>query len=188
MIEAFARALEQFPSALLILAPRHPERFGEVADLLRSGGIPFCRRSEAQFLPDNIAGTVILLDSVGELAAAYDLADVAFVGGSLVPKGGHNILEPAYFGKPIIVGAHNENFRDIVALFRRAGAVVEADRNSFAADLVALLNDPNRRAELGRRAAALIRSQQGATEHTFQALTPLLASSPAELAVERGAR
>ena len=106
----------------------------------------------------------------------------------MVPKGGHNILEPAYFGKPIIVGAHNENFRDIVALFRRAGAVVEADRNSFAADLVALLNDPNRRAELGRRAAALIRSQQGATERTIRALTPLLASSPAELAVERGAR
>ena len=136
---------------------------------------------------ENLAGAILLLDSVGELAATYELADVAFVGGSLVARGGHNILEPGYFGKPIIVGPHTENFRDIAGLFRRAEAVVETDRTSFAAELVALLNDPNRRSDLGGRAAALTRSQQGATERTVEALALLLAQSQTELAVE-GAR
>jgi 3-deoxy-D-manno-octulosonic-acid transferase len=130
---------------------------------------------------------VILLDSVGELAAVYALADVAFVGGSLVARGGHNILEPAYFGKAIIVGPHNENFRDIVGLFRRAGALVEADQTSFATDLVALCESPERRAELGGRAAALVRSQQGATDRTLEMLSQLFASH-AELAIKGGAR
>ena len=105
----------------MILAPRRPERFNEVAQLLEQLGIRFWRRS--LWSGDAIAGGVLLVDTIGELASLYALADVAFVGGSLVPRGGHNIIEPAQYGVPILVGNHTENFRDIVGLFQSQDAV-----------------------------------------------------------------
>ena len=105
----------------MLLAPRHPERFDSVAALLEQKHIRYVRRSQGSVA--GIAGSVLLLDTIGELSALYALADVAFVGGSLVPRGGHNILEPARYGAAIVVGEHTENFRDIVELFRRQNAV-----------------------------------------------------------------
>ena len=99
----------------MILAPRHPERFAEVATLVEGLGFRMLRRSLWSGEP--FAGSVFLLDSIGELATVYSLATIAFVGGSLVPRGGHNILEPALYGVPIVTGNHYENFRDVVNFF-----------------------------------------------------------------------
>jgi 3-deoxy-D-manno-octulosonic-acid transferase len=159
----------------MILAPRRPERFEEVAQLLKHLGIRFWRRS--LWSGDPIAGGVFLGDSIGELASLYELADVAFVGGSLVPRGGHNIIEPAQHGVPIMVGNHTENFRDIVGLFQSQDAVRVAGPAEFPLVLMHLLSHDAERAELGRRGAETLRSQMGATRRTVQALEKLLESS-----------
>jgi 3-deoxy-D-manno-octulosonic-acid transferase len=156
----------------LLLAPRRPERFDQVARQLQQLGMRFWRRSLWQ--REAIAGGVLLLDSIGELAALYALADVAFVGGSLVPRGGHNILEPAQWGVPILVGNFTENFRDMVGLFNRAGALRVADRARFSGVLMELLSNHAERAELGRRAEETLRSEMGSTAKTLDALRALL--------------
>jgi 3-deoxy-D-manno-octulosonic-acid transferase len=184
VLAAFGEVLPQHPNALLILAPRHPERFDAVAELARASGLPLWRRSRLE-AEAPLSGGVLLLDSIGELASIYSLATLAFVGGSLVPKGGHNILEPAYFGVPIVVGPHTENFRDIVALFHAADALqVVASPGDLAGVLLALLGDTRGRAALGQRAAELFRAQAGATARTLAALDDLLGSAaPAAEAV-----
>ena len=106
----------------MVLAPRHPERFEAVASLLAASGLRWQRRS-AWDGQQSLSGCVFLLDSIGELASLYQFADLAFVGGSLVPGGGHNVLEAARFGVPILVGPHTENFRDIIRIFQRADAL-----------------------------------------------------------------
>ena len=121
LLQAFQSILASHPRAVMILAPRHPERFAPVAALLESFGIKFSRRSLWSGEP--LTGGVLLLDTIGELSAVYGLADVAFVGGSLVPKGGHNIIEPARHGVAIVVGNHTDNFRDIIWLFQTHDAV-----------------------------------------------------------------
>ncbi len=119
LIEAYRVLRQEFPALWLILAPRHPERFGEAAALLTGAGIPFTRRS-AWHADQSIKMTdALLLDTIGELASVYQLATVAFVGGTLVPTGGHNILEPAMFGKPIVIGPSMENFSEIADRFLR---------------------------------------------------------------------
>jgi 3-deoxy-D-manno-octulosonic-acid transferase len=163
-------ALKEFPSALLILAPRHPERFGEVADMVRRHAVDLIRRSQWNGGID--AGGVFLLDSIGELASVYALADVATVGGSFAPRGGHNILEPAWFSKPIVIGPHYQNFRDIVEQFRRASAVVVAERPIQAA--AQLLRDSAEAQQLGRRARAVLDANRGATEKTLQLINSQL--------------
>jgi len=159
----------------MILAPRHPERFAQVAELLEQLGVRFWRRS--LWSGDTIAGGVLLIDTIGELASLYALGDVAFVGGSLVPRGGHNIVEPAQHGVPIIVGNHTENFRDIVGLFQSRDAVRVAGPADFPLVLMELLSNEPERAALGRRAAETLRTQTGATQRTLQALEKLLESS-----------
>ena len=121
LLSAFRTIMANHPRAVLILAPRHPERFAEVAELVEKLGFRMLRRSLWSGEP--LAGGVFLVDSIGELAALYSLATVAFVGGSLVPRGGHNILEPAFCGVPIVTGNHYENFRDMVNFFARRNAV-----------------------------------------------------------------
>lgn len=121
LFAAFENVLMAHPNAVMILAPRHPERFAEVAQLLEQLKMRFWRRSSWD--GEAITGGVLLVDSIGELAALYALSDVAFVGGSLVPRGGHNIIEPAQHGVPIVVGNHTENFRDIIGLFQSHDAV-----------------------------------------------------------------
>ena len=122
LLDAYLTLRQQFPALWLILAPRHPERFDQVASLIEECGLPLRRRS--QWSPEQPVQTegVLLLDTIGELASAYQLATVAFVGGTLVPRGGHNILEPAALGKPVVIGPSMENFREIADQFTH-GAV-----------------------------------------------------------------
>ncbi len=175
LLKAFENVLVPHPRAMMVLAPRHPERFAVVAALLEQMSIRFSRRSV--WNGEDLGGGVLLLDTIGELAALYALADIAFVGGSLVPRGGHNILEPAQRGVPIVVGQHTENFRDIVSLFRSRNAVRVAGPAELPLvflDLLANDHDEERRA-LGQRAAETMRSQVGATARTVSALEELLA-------------
>jgi 3-deoxy-D-manno-octulosonic-acid transferase len=172
LLAAFQTVLASHPRAVMILAPRHPERFGEVAGLLEQLKIPFWRRSS--WKDGTLAGGVLLVDSIGELATLYSLGDLAFVGGSLVPRGGHNIIEPAQYGIPIVVGNHTENFRDIVELFQRHRAVRVADTTTLSQVWTELLaNDAERRA-LGQRGAESLKTQTGATQRTLVALQALL--------------
>ena len=178
LLRAFENVLASHPKAIMILAPRRPERFNEVAGLLQQLGVRFWRRSS--YSGDALAGGVFLLDTIGELASLYALADVAFVGGSLVPRGGHNIIEPAQHGVPIMVGNHTENFRDIISLFQSRDAVRVVGPAEFPLVLMDLLADQAERIALGGRGAQTLQSQMGATEKTLQALGRLLeaASSP----------
>jgi 3-deoxy-D-manno-octulosonic-acid transferase len=172
LLQAFQSILASYPKAVMILAPRHPERFAPVAMLLESFGVRFLRRSLWSGEP--LAGSILLLDTIGELPAIYGLADIAFVGGSLVPKGGHNIIEPARHGVAIVVGNHYENFRDIIWLFRQNSAVRIVGPAELPLVLMELIaNEPERRA-MGKRAAETLQSQTGATEKTLAALEVLL--------------
>jgi 3-deoxy-D-manno-octulosonic-acid transferase len=175
LLRAFENVLASHPRAVMILAPRRPERFGEVAQLLEQLGIRFWRRS--LWSGDAIAGGVFLVDTIGELASLYALADVAFVGGSLVPRGGHNIIEPAQHGVAIMVGNHTENFRDIVAMFESRNGVRVVGAAEFPLVLMDLLSNEGERIALGRRGAETLRSQMGATEKTLRALEQLLEAS-----------
>ncbi len=142
---------------LLILAPRRPERFDAAAEKLARAGFSFVRRSRL-----NGPADVLLLDSIGELAALFERADVVFMGGTLAQRGGHNILEPAYFGRPVIVGPHMENFAEIAAEFHEAGALERIDEAGQLAGAVArLLDDSSRAKEIGRRARDLAMAKRG---------------------------
>jgi 3-deoxy-D-manno-octulosonic-acid transferase len=174
LLKAFENLRVAHPRAVMILAPRHPERFDQVAILVRQLGIPSSRRSLWQGEP--LAGGVFLVDSIGELAALYALADVAFVGGSLVARGGHNIIEPAQHGVAIVTGNHTENFRDIVALFQSRDAVRIVGLSELPLTLMQLLADDAERRGLGRRALETIKSQMGATSRTLEALKVLIAA------------
>jgi 3-deoxy-D-manno-octulosonic-acid transferase len=181
LLKAFENLRVAHPRAVMILAPRHPERFDQVAILVRQLGIPSSRRSLWQGEP--LAGGVFLVDSIGELAALYALADVAFVGGSLVPRGGHNIIEPAQHGVAIVTGNHTENFRDIVALFQSRDAVRIVGLSELPLTLMQLLADEGERRGLGRRALETIKSQMGATSRTLEALQTLIAADHDPLVV-----
>ncbi len=158
----------------LLLAPRHPERFEEVAALIERMGFDLIRRSEAKRERAARSSRIILLDTLGELAAVYAMADVVFVGGSLVPVGGHNILEPARFGKPIVVGPHTSNFQAIIDEFKAEHALIQlpqSPQNAYEQQLAEvfehLLKDVHRREEMGRRARHLLDRNRGATERTW---------------------
>jgi 3-deoxy-D-manno-octulosonic-acid transferase len=178
LLEAFRTVLVGYPSAVMLLAPRHPERFQQVADQLQQSKLKFWKRSTWNGEP--LFGGVLLIDSIGELASLYSLADVAFVGGSLVPRGGHSILEPAQHGVPILVGPHMENFRDIVELFRSQDAVNIVRQSDLGQMLTDLLENEVERRALGRRAFETLQSQRGATEFTMEKLRTLLKSSVRE--------
>jgi 3-deoxy-D-manno-octulosonic-acid transferase len=181
LLKAFENVLVAHPKAVMILAPRHPERFDTVAKLLEQMGLRFFRRSqwqdEAKSEPLNKA--VLLVDTIGELAALYALADIAFVGGSLVPRGGHNIIEPAQHGVAVVTGNHTENFRDIVGLFQSRDAVRIVGPAELPLTFMALLADDRERLALGQRAAEAMRSQTGATARTLEALQNLMVVNPA---------
>jgi 3-deoxy-D-manno-octulosonic-acid transferase len=172
LLKAFENVLVRHPRAVMVLAPRHPERFAAVAGLLEQMSIRFWKRSAWNGEP--LLGGVLLLDTIGELAALYAIADIAFVGGSLVPRGGHNILEPAQHGVAIVVGHHTENFRDIVSLFQSRDAVRVVGPAELPLVLMELLSNDAERAALGRRGAESMRSQVGATARTADALEELL--------------
>jgi len=167
-----------------MIAPRHPERFAEVADLLKASGLRWARRTAPSQASDQQA-EVILLDNIGELHALYPLAAIVFVGGSLAKTGGHNILEPAAVGAAVITGQHTYNFQSIVGTFLKAGAIVQLQPMSDSATIIELadvilelLADPARRLTLGSLARSLVNENRGATERTLQSLSSLLSNSP----------
>ncbi|HEY9231190.1 MAG TPA: 3-deoxy-D-manno-octulosonic acid transferase [Blastocatellia bacterium] len=197
MLLAALREIRREPGleeARLLVAPRHPERFDEVAELIAQCNFHYARRSAlragaatgnspvapapatAAAETEAARAEVILLDSIGELAALYRFASVVFVGGSLVPRGGHNIIEPAAFARPIIVGPHTENFRQIVADFAEAGAVVqvaatgEAMTGALVRELRRLLQDREAAQAMGVRARQILLSNRGATRCTVAAI------------------
>jgi 3-deoxy-D-manno-octulosonic-acid transferase len=164
VIDAFRRLGRQ--DVLLILVPRKPERFEIAAQKLEAAGVPFVRRTAL-----NGSAPVLLLDTIGELAGLFDLADVVFMGGTLASRGGHNILEPALFGKPVIVGPHMENFRAIAEDFVQAGAVVEiASADELAPAVARVLDHPG---DLGARAKACAEAERGATGRAVAAVREL---------------
>jgi len=172
LLKTFENLRVGHPHAAMILAPRHPERFDTVAKLIEQMIIPFYRRS--LWAGEHLAGGVLLVDTIGELAALYALADVAFVGGSLVPRGGHNIIEPAQHGVAIVTGNHTENFRDIVRVFQSRDAVRIVGVAELPLMLMQLVDHDGERMALGRRAKETILSQMGATSRTVEALKTLV--------------
>ena len=183
LLDCFRQIAANYPDALMVLAPRHPQRFDAVAGLLAASGLRWQRRSEwdAQQLP---FGGMFLLDTIGELASLYQFADLAFVGGSLVPRGGHNVLEAAQFGTAILVGPNTENFRDIIGIFQRADAVRVVTPESLTPTALGLLQNDAERERLGQRALEVMRTQQGATERTLSALLQLIGADRNSSGVE----
>ena len=184
LLSAFKQLRAAEPDIRLLIAPRHPERFNAVAELLKATNQNFARRSANSAA---INADLILLDSIGELAAIYRFASAVFVGGSLVPVGGHNILEPALFAKPIIVGPHMQNFREITAEFLRREAVIQlsaTDANEQVRELcrtlAELLNDKNLAARLGANARQAIEDNRGATARTIAAIAELIEHPPVQ--------
>lgn len=174
VLRTFRRIKAAHPTAVLVLAPRHPERFDEVATMAAQEGFRTVRRSELPIDAEPRAD-VVVLDTIGELAIVYQIATVVFVGGSLVPTGGHNILEPAVYGKPVVVGPSMHNFAEIAAAFTTHDAAVQvASDGAFEAEMLALLSDPVRRARLGAAARALVEANRGAKIKTLEVLDTLV--------------
>ncbi len=169
VLDAFEHLAARHPRLLLILAPRRPERFELVASKLAERRLNWVRRSSLRGCETLSLPGVLLLDSIGELAGVYRFADVVFVGGSLARRGGHNVLEPAFFGSAVVVGPHNENFAEIVEEFRRENAIVVIERPEELGDAIAqLLNDDQKRKALGERARNLANRRRGATERALR--------------------
>jgi 3-deoxy-D-manno-octulosonic-acid transferase len=174
VLKAFERMRADAPRALLVIAPRHPERFNEVERLARDEGFRTARRTQLTIDEDPPAD-VVILDTIGELAQLYRVATVVFVGGSLVPTGGHNILEPAAFGRAILFGPHMQNFREIATTFLEGRAALEVrDEWELEAAFRDLLSDATRRNALGRAAQAIVDGNHGARERTLNAIAALL--------------
>ena len=175
VLEAHRSVRAAFPQALLVMAPRHPPRFDEVAQLLAESHLSFVRRSASAAAAAPGRAAVLLLDTLGELLEFYAASDVAFVGGSLVPVGGHNLLEPAALGIPILTGPYNFNSEDIARLLVARGAA-EVVHNSFelAARLCALLADPAERARMGTLGRASVDNNRGALAKLLSLIEPLL--------------
>ena len=183
VLESLRKLRESQPGVRLMIAPRHPERFNEVAELIGASGLSWARRTDALASTDTSA-TVILLDTIGELPSTYSYASVVFVGGSIVDRGGHNVLEPAAHGVAVITGAHTHNFHAIVALLNEAKAILQLGPVEGGEAVVALsealrrllVNEEWRR-ELGDRARQLIAANQGAVEKTMKLIAPLFAQT-----------
>ncbi len=174
VLQAFRRLRTVASNALLIIAPRHPERFGEVEHLCRATGLATMRRTELAVDAEPRAD-IVVLDTIGELSTVYQLGTVVFVGGSLVPAGGHNVLEPAVFGKPIVFGPHMENFAEIAEAFLTNGAGVQVQSDRELEDVIQnLATDPVRRARLGAAARALVEANRGAKDKTLAVVEALL--------------
>ncbi len=174
VLAAFAAVRRAHPSTLLILAPRKPERFAEAEALARAEGLRVVRKTELAVDTEPRAD-VVVLDTIGDLAFVFQVATVVFVGGSLVDHGGHNILEPAVHGKPIVFGPHMENFAEIANTFLREQAAIQVDdAASLSTTIVRLVGDSVERARLGAAARALVEANRGAKPRTMQAIAKLL--------------
>ncbi|MGP6457919.1 lipid IV(A) 3-deoxy-D-manno-octulosonic acid transferase [Pseudomonas parakoreensis] len=173
VLDAHRRLLANYPNALLILVPRHPERFNSVFELCQREGFATVRRSTGANVEANTA--VLLGDTMGELLFLYALADSAFVGGSLVPNGGHNLLEPAALAKPVLSGPHLFNFLDIAAQLREAGALAEVDdAEGLAVEVQRLFELPRDAQRMAEAGLAVMRRNQGALQRLLDGLGRLI--------------
>ena len=173
VIEAFCRLLATFSSALLVLAPRHPERFGRTAQLARAAGLRVALRSEGASCSHDTQCFVI--DTMGELLRYYAACDVAFVGGSLAGTGGHNVLEPAALSKPVLVGPNTFNFKDITQqLIDCEGALRIRDAAELERAVSRLFSAPELRDRMGRAGHGLVQSGQGALNRTLEMIDGLV--------------
>ena len=178
VLRAFRRVRTTSPNTLLVLAPRNPERFGEVEQAARQEGWKVARRSDLAIDAEPRVD-IVVLDTIGELATVYQIATVVFVGGSLVATGGHNVLEPAVFGKPIVFGPHMDNFLEIAEAFVTNGAGVQLmGEEELDEAFLSLMSDPVRRARLGAAARALVEANRGANEKSVTVLSALLPQEP----------
>jgi 3-deoxy-D-manno-octulosonic-acid transferase len=177
LLDAFRELMPENPQLTMILAPRHPERFRTVERSITDAGLPLIRRSAWMQQPQPIpAGSIFLLDTVGELASVYSLASVAFVGGSLVPAGGHNPLEPVQFAVPVVMGPYAENFRGMVAALLEQEAIRVTPPERLFAALRELLTSPEAQ-PMGSRARRVFEEQAGASETCLTAIRKILAEN-----------
>jgi 3-deoxy-D-manno-octulosonic-acid transferase len=175
LLEAWPSVLAAASEAVMVLAPRRPERFAAVADLVAEHGLAIVRASELRGGSREIGrGGVVLLDTIGDLASVYSLGTVAFVGGSLVAAGGHNPLEPARFAVPVVMGESSANFREIVEAMREADGIGIVRMDGLAETLVALLTKNDEAREMGERGRRVFDAQAGATARTAEALLGLV--------------
>ncbi|MCK0769224.1 lipid IV(A) 3-deoxy-D-manno-octulosonic acid transferase [Chromohalobacter canadensis] len=173
VLAAHARLRRTHPQALLVLVPRHPQRFSAVAELCEARGECLARRSQGE--TPSAETSVLLGDTMGELMRFYAAADAAFVGGSLVPIGGHNLLEPAALGVPVLTGPHLENFQDIAETLREAQALCEiGDAEALGDALATLADDPDQRRRLGAAGEAVVAANRGALEKTLEGIAARL--------------
>ena len=173
IVEAFNMISKRLKGLLLVLAPRHPERFDEVAEMCRSRGLAVVRCSTRAYCSDET--DVYLVDAMGELPRFYAASDVAFVGGSLLPYGGHNVLEPASLGIPVLVGPHTYNFSEICRILEIGGALqVVSDEDELARAALDWLVDSNERDRIGNTGAEIVRQHRGATKRTVQLIRGIL--------------
>ena len=183
LLEAWDLIQARYPSALLILAPRHPARFGEVQQDLARAQRGFVLRTgltpDHQSISKRLASaSILLLDTIGELAGVFEVADLVFMGGSLVPAGGHNLLEPAYWSKVIAFGPHMENFRDIAKLFLDAGAAIQVRNPQELAHAAWVLENKEARERMGSSARRVLEQNSGATARTLDRLRNYLECEP----------
>jgi 3-deoxy-D-manno-octulosonic-acid transferase len=179
VLDVFARARARCPQLALLLAPRHPERAAEVEELVHGRGLAAVRRSHLS--AEAPPGAVVILDTVGELATLYALAEVVFVGGSLVPVGGHNLLEPAMHGKPVLTGPYTSNFREGAELLQQSGgALVVTDAPELERELARVLEDPGLARRMGEAARAAFAGREGAVSATLDLIGRHLWRGPAE--------
>jgi 3-deoxy-D-manno-octulosonic-acid transferase len=184
VLAAFAAVRRAHPSTLLVIAPRKPERFGEAEALARAEGLRVMRRTELAVDAEPRAD-VVILDTIGELAHLFQAATVVFIGGSIVDQGGHNILEPAVHGKPIVFGPYMQNFAEIAETFLKNKAAIQVSGQGELADvLVRLIGDPVERASLAAAARALVEANRGAKQRTLAVMADLL-PPPGERGVVR---
>ncbi len=179
LLDAWPGIVAAYPKALLVIAPRHPERFDHVALLLKERGFLALRGTTfARVRVPVQQGTIFLLDTIGDLAALYRLATVAFVGGSLVPAGGHNPLEPAQAGVPVLIGPSYENFREIVEAMLANEGIAIVDKEHLGSAILGLLRSREKAVAMGSRGRELSAAQSGATARTALALLRLLPPRP----------
>lgn len=174
LAEAFLRLLESRPDALLVLAPRHPERFTRAAEEVRETGLVVCLRSESRVPPQNCQCLVV--DTMGELGNYYAAADITFVGGTIEPIGGHNLLEPAALGKPLLIGPHTDHVKEIAGQLLDVGAAIQVTgRGDIADTATRLFADATARDRMGQAALQLVDHGRGALTRTLAAIEPYFA-------------
>jgi 3-deoxy-D-manno-octulosonic-acid transferase len=173
VLNAHRMVQERYPNATLVLIPRHPERFAAVRTHLHREGFRFISRTDG--LPCTSDTEVYLVDTMGEVPLFYAASDVAFVGGTLVPVGGHNLLEPAAMGRPVVTGPHLFNTQDIANMFERLGASITVNNAGQLGGAVAdLFADPELAKDIGARGKEIVRKNKGSLERLLTLLEPLI--------------